>query len=146
VITAIDQKGDSSDVFILHQEEHAVGGLFHAADALGRRPCRRGGQILWWRPIGATGENPAYGDINNPWSLYRVPGVSLDGAAAATAADMCRIAIGSDTGGSVRIPAALCGVSQVRIASAEIIAERKGTRCSLIDCKRAFYPGFPFSR
>jgi len=63
---------------------------------------------------GATGENPAYGDINNPWSLDRVPGGSSSGAAAAAATDMCRIAIGSDTGGSVRIPAALCGVVGLR--------------------------------
>ncbi len=63
---------------------------------------------------GATGENPAYGDINNPWSLDRVPGGSSSGAAAAAATDVCRLAIGSDTGGSVRIPAALCGVVGLR--------------------------------
>jgi aspartyl-tRNA(Asn)/glutamyl-tRNA(Gln) amidotransferase subunit A len=63
---------------------------------------------------GATGENPAYGDINNPWSLDRVPGGSSSGAAAAAATDVCRLALGSDTGGSVRIPAALCGVVGLR--------------------------------
>jgi aspartyl-tRNA(Asn)/glutamyl-tRNA(Gln) amidotransferase subunit A len=63
---------------------------------------------------GATGENPAFGDINNPWNLDRVPGGSSSGAAAAAATDVCRVAIGSDTGGSVRIPAALCGVVGLR--------------------------------
>jgi aspartyl-tRNA(Asn)/glutamyl-tRNA(Gln) amidotransferase subunit A len=63
---------------------------------------------------GATGENPAFGDINNPWSLDRVPGGSSSGAAAAVATDVCRLAIGSDTGGSVRMPAALCGVVGLR--------------------------------
>ncbi len=63
---------------------------------------------------GATGENRHFGDCNNPWDLARIPGGSSSGPAASVAADMCRIAIGFDTGGSVRVPAALCGVVGLR--------------------------------
>lgn len=57
-----------------------------------------------------VGINPHYGTPGNPWDRKRVPGGSSSGAAVALADGQCVIAIGSDTGGSVRIPAALCGV------------------------------------
>ena len=63
---------------------------------------------------GATTQNDHYGDCFNPWDTARVSGGSSGGAAAALASGMCRIAFGSDTGGSVRCPAALCGVSGIR--------------------------------
>ena len=56
------------------------------------------------------GANPHYGTPGNPADRARVPGGSSSGAAVAAADGMCEIAIGSDTGGSSRIPAALCGV------------------------------------
>ena len=57
------------------------------------------------------GVNPHYGTPGNPADRARVPGGSSSGAGVAVADDMCEIGIGSDTGGSVRIPAALCGVT-----------------------------------
>jgi aspartyl-tRNA(Asn)/glutamyl-tRNA(Gln) amidotransferase subunit A len=63
---------------------------------------------------GATTDNPHYGACRNPWDLDRVPGGSSGGSGAAVAADLCLAALGSDTGGSVRIPAALGGTSALR--------------------------------
>ena len=56
------------------------------------------------------GLNPHYGTPGNPADRTRVPGGSSSGAAVAVADGMCEIAIGTDTGGSTRIPAAFCGV------------------------------------
>jgi aspartyl-tRNA(Asn)/glutamyl-tRNA(Gln) amidotransferase subunit A len=60
--------------------------------------------------LGATSENPHDGPAHNPWDTSRVTGGSSGGSGAAVAAGLCMAALGSDTGGSVRIPAALCGI------------------------------------
>lgn len=61
-------------------------------------------------PSGATNSNPHYGQTRNPYDLSRIPGGSSGGSGAATAAALCAASLGTDTGGSVRIPAGLCGV------------------------------------
>jgi aspartyl-tRNA(Asn)/glutamyl-tRNA(Gln) amidotransferase subunit A len=86
------------------------------ADAATVAALRSAGAVLLGKlnmheiALGVTNVNPHYGACRNPWNLQRISGGSSGGSAAALAAEFCSGALGSDTGGSIRIPASLCGV------------------------------------
>jgi len=92
------------DTFI-PTEDCTVAAKFHQAGAI-----LLGKLNMHQFAYGPTGENPDYGHMHNPWNLDMVTGGSSGGSGSAAAAGQCTITTGSDTGGSIRIPAALCGI------------------------------------
>jgi len=72
---------------------------------------------------GVTTDNPHFGPARNPWDLERIPGGSSGGSAAALVAGLCYGSVGTDTGGSIRIPAALCGVVGLKLGLGRVSAE-----------------------
>jgi aspartyl-tRNA(Asn)/glutamyl-tRNA(Gln) amidotransferase subunit A len=85
-------------------------------DATIVRKLRKAGAIIFGKAnlhefaYGATNENPHYGTTHNPWAHERITGGSSGGSTAAVCAGLCVAAVGTDTGGSIRLPAALCGI------------------------------------
>jgi aspartyl-tRNA(Asn)/glutamyl-tRNA(Gln) amidotransferase subunit A len=86
------------------------------ADAFVVEKLKQAGAILVGKTntheiaLGVTGNNPHYGTARNPWDTTRIPGGSSSGSAIAVATGMALGALGTDTGGSIRIPASLCGI------------------------------------
>lgn len=70
--------------------------------------------------FGITSNNPFYGAVKNPWNREFTPGGSSGGSGAAVAADLCAMSIGTDTGGSIRIPAAACGIIGLKATNGHI--------------------------
>lgn len=91
-----------------------------ASDAEVVRRVRAAGAIVVGKTAlhelayGVTTNNPHYGPARNPWDPERIPGGSSGGSGAALGADACVVALGTDTGGSVRIPASLNGITGLR--------------------------------
>ena len=81
---------------------------------------RRAGAVLMGKlnlhqfAFGPTGENPDYGNMHNPWDVNLIPGGSSGGSGSAAASGQCTVTMGSDTGGSIRIPSALCGLAGLK--------------------------------
>ena len=87
-----------------------------AADCTVARRLREAGTILLGKlntheyAYGVTTNNPHFGPARNPWDLERIPGGSSGGSGAAIAAGLATVTLGTDTGGSIRMPASVCGV------------------------------------
>jgi aspartyl-tRNA(Asn)/glutamyl-tRNA(Gln) amidotransferase subunit A len=91
-----------------------------AGDAMVVRRMMAAGAVLIGKlnmhecAFGFTGENPHFGDCKNPWDASRIAGGSSSGSAVAVALGICPLTLGSDTGGSIRQPAALCGLTGLK--------------------------------
>jgi aspartyl-tRNA(Asn)/glutamyl-tRNA(Gln) amidotransferase subunit A len=83
--------------------------------------------------IGLTSQNSASGPVRNPWDPARIPGGSSGGSAAAVAVGLVDLALGTDTGGSVRLPAAACGVTGLRPSVGTVPDAGTFPMCEIVD-------------
>ena len=97
-----------------------LGGWVPDADAPVVQKLRAAGAVITGKlnlheyAFGTTGVNPHFGTCHNPWDSERITGGSSSGSGSAVAAGLCYAAIGSDTGGSIRIPSSLCGIAGIK--------------------------------
>lgn len=116
-----------------------LGDFVPAEDATVAARLREAGAILLGKTnmhefaYGVTSENPFYGPVRNPWDMSRIPGGSSGGSAAAIAAGLCCGSVGSDTGGSIRIPAALCGIVGLKPTFGRVSAHGVIALCPSLD-------------
>ncbi|MGZ3442585.1 MAG: amidase family protein, partial [Polyangia bacterium] len=113
------------DLFVTRDLETTAGskileGWVPPYDGTPSRRLKQAGAVLLGKlsmdefAMGSSNENSAYGFVRNPWDRERVPGGSSGGSAAAVAAGLCAGALGTDTGGSIRQPAALTGTTGLK--------------------------------
>jgi aspartyl-tRNA(Asn)/glutamyl-tRNA(Gln) amidotransferase subunit A len=109
------------DIFVTREMETTCGssilkGWLPPYDGTAVARLRRAGAVVLGKlnmdefAMGSSNENSAFKPCKNPWDLERIPGGSSGGSAAAVAADLCAAALGTDTGGSIRQPASMCGI------------------------------------